>query len=126
MYQDINKLVIANSNGNKGQICGPTWSNGKNISVEKNGFSGHKKILEDLKCTRCGYRTHKVKTCVVKEQNFREGFPLKKLTLENSNVRKISGTNTNKFEVLQSNYGKSRLCFKCNKPGHVAISCIEN
>ncbi|CAK9300760.1 unnamed protein product [Gordionus sp. m RMFG-2023] len=120
IYQDIHKLINLNSNGGKGQICVPTRSDGKNI------FSGNKNFFEDLKCTRCWYKGHKVETCVVKEQNFREGFLLRKLILENSNVRKISGTNTNKLEVPQSNYGKSRWCFMCNMPGHVAINCTEN
>ncbi|CAK9291151.1 unnamed protein product [Gordionus sp. m RMFG-2023] len=99
--------------GDKKQFGDRIISNGKSFP----------KIIADMICNRCGYKGHYSKTCIVKEQNFRMGFPLQKSSGENSNVRKISGLDVNKVDSLKSNLDGSRVCFKCKETAHIAINC---
>ncbi|XP_065321159.1 DNA-binding protein HEXBP-like [Gordionus sp. m RMFG-2023] len=132
LSREVSNLKIKSNNVIEScELCGRKGHIGKNC------YSRDRKTNEnvtakpseknDIVCHRCGFVGHIKRNCMVKEANFKSGFPQRTSVVINPVVRNIQNpsiTNMDKTEIYNTDH--DRMCFRCEKMGHIAIHCIQS
>ncbi|CAK9295765.1 unnamed protein product [Gordionus sp. m RMFG-2023] len=82
MKEAINALIKESKSPVKSQVGDRNMNKKFNDYEENKGLSENKRFVEMIICHRCGWRGHKRDTCVVPEQRFKDGFPLKRPSVD--------------------------------------------
>ncbi|XP_065321372.1 DNA-binding protein HEXBP-like [Gordionus sp. m RMFG-2023] len=132
LSKDVSNLKIKNNNIIEScELCG------RRGHIDKNCYSRDRKMNEngnakpseknDIVCHRCGFVGHIKRNCMVKEANFKSGFPQRTSVVLQPVVRSIQNPSIKNVDKIENNNtDHDRMCFRCEEMGHIAINCIQS